>query len=445
LNQGKDGIQALTEQAERLGIVIDEDTGRAAEKFNDNLNVLKKTFTGVANQVASQILPTLVQYSNKAIDSANDTQVLAGRVAFISNLFKGLLSILDLVVSAFKVLGNSLGGITAAIVASLRGDFAGASGIIKSLGNDIVKISLDTVENIKDIWGDSPPLVQAARATGQLAGKSFSDGVSETIRRDLPAKIADPFKEAASAINKALEDAARAQDRYFAELETKAQRVFLATRTEQERYNATIAELDTLLSAGVISLDTYVRALQQADASLSRASQSSESLTVAVEENGKEINKFVQQGADRAFDIFADAFFNPMQKGFGGILDSFVKLLQDMALAALKQRVLQAFFGGAAGAATGAVGGGGAVGALASVGTSIVSGLATRGSALEYHDAGMGGARGDLATRSQALSQDLSVTNVNVIDPSMVQQMLMTPQGQRAVLNVVRASREVIL
>jgi len=444
LNQGKDGIEALTDQAQKLGLVIDEDTGRAAESFNDNLNVLKKTFTGVANQVASQILPTLVNYSNKAIDGANDTQVLAGRVQFISSLFKGLLSIVELVVGAFKVLGNSIGGITAAIVSALRGDFAGASGIIKALGNDIVKISTDTVDGIKDIWSDSPPIVQAARATGQLAGKSFSEGVSATIKRDLPQKIADPFKDAASAINKALEDAARAQEKYFAELETKAQRVFLATRTEQERYNATLAELDVLLSAGVISLDTYNRAVQQAADSLTKASSSSEELSVAVQENAKEVNKFVQQGADRAFDIFADAFFNPMQKGFSGILDSFVKLLQDMALQALKQQVLQAFFGGAVGAATGA-GGGGAGGAVASIGSAIAGGLSTRGSALEYHDAGMGSARSGVSTRAQAMTNDVSVTNVNVIDPSMVQQMLMTPQGQRAVLNVVRASREVIL
>jgi hypothetical protein len=444
LNQGKDGIEALTDQAQRLGLVIDEDTGRAAESFNDNLNVLRKTFTGVANQVASQILPTLVQYSNKAIDGANDTQALAGRVEFISNLFRGLLSIIEVVTGALKLLGNSIGGVAAAIVAAISGDFRGATNIIKELGNDIKTISLETVESVKDIWGDAPPIVQAARATGELAGKTFNNAVESTIRKDLPKKIADPFADATSAITKALEDAARAQDRFIADLEARAARVFAATRTEQERYNQTVAELDQLLNAGVITLDTYTRGLVQAQEALERSSTSADVFTESVEKTEKQVNQFVLQGADRAFDIFADSFFNPMEKGFSGILDSFVKMLQDMALAALKQQVLQAFFGAATGGVAVAAGGG-PVGAVASIGSAIAGGLSTRGSALEYHDAGMGSARSGVSTRAQAMTNDVSVTNVNVIDPSMVQQMLMTPQGQRAVLNVVRSSREVIL
>jgi cell division septum initiation protein DivIVA len=300
------------------------------------------------------------------------------------------------------------------------------------------------VESVKDIWGDAPPIAQAARATGELAGKTFNNAVESTIRKDLPKKIADPFADATSAITKALEDAARAQDRFIADLESRAARVFASTRTEQERYNQTVAELDQLLNAGVITLDTYTRGLVQAQEALERSSKSADVFTESVEKTEKQVNQFAQQGADRAFDIFADAFFNPMEKGFSGILDSFAKMLQDMALAALKQQVLQAFFGAATGGGAVAAGGG-PVGAVASIGSAIAGGLSTRGSALEYHDAGMGSARSGVSTRAQAMTNDVNVTNVNVIDPSMVQQMLMTPDGQRAVLNVIRANRQVIL
>ena len=444
LNQGKDGIEALTAQAEQLGLVISEDTGRSAEIFNDNLNVLRKTFTGVANQVAAQILPTLVNYSNKSVDSANDTQVLAGRVQFISNVFKTFLSILEVVTATLKNVGNTIGGVAAAIVAAATGNFRGAVAIIKELGTDIATTAKDAFENVKDIWADAPPIAQAARQTGEVTGKSFSEGILSTTSRIKDA-IKTPFDEAAAEAQKFIEESNALFEQWWTTQENRGRQVTQSVRTEQELYNETVAELKELLDGLFISQETYDRALQKAQSSLRSNTEETKAFKDEVTETRNEVNEFAKQGADRAFDIFADAFFNPMQKGFSGILDSFVNMLRDMALQALKQQVLQAFFGGGAAVAGAAVGGGGGGGIVSTIGSAIAGGLSTRGSALEYHDSGMGGARSDTATRSSALNQQLSVTNVNVVDPSMVQQMLMTPEGQRAVLNVVRASREVIL
>jgi hypothetical protein len=38
LNQGREGITALMEEAQRLGLVMSEDVARASEVFNDNLD-----------------------------------------------------------------------------------------------------------------------------------------------------------------------------------------------------------------------------------------------------------------------------------------------------------------------------------------------------------------------------------------------------------------------
>jgi hypothetical protein len=68
LNQGKDGIKQLTDEAAKLGVVISTQTGAAAEQFNDNLTRLKTAVTGFRSQLAIELLPTLTDVSNAFIE-----------------------------------------------------------------------------------------------------------------------------------------------------------------------------------------------------------------------------------------------------------------------------------------------------------------------------------------------------------------------------------------
>lgn len=69
LNQGADGIEELTKQAERLGLVVSTDTAKAADDFGNNLFVLQQSMVGLANQVAAELLPNLVTLSSQMIDN----------------------------------------------------------------------------------------------------------------------------------------------------------------------------------------------------------------------------------------------------------------------------------------------------------------------------------------------------------------------------------------
>lgn len=57
LNQGRDGIKELKEEAKRLGLVIDDDTVEAATRFNAVLTRLNKIFQGVIATTMSKLLP----------------------------------------------------------------------------------------------------------------------------------------------------------------------------------------------------------------------------------------------------------------------------------------------------------------------------------------------------------------------------------------------------
>jgi hypothetical protein len=64
LNGGADAMNNLLKEANQFGIVIDERTGRKAEQFNDDLSRLKTMLQGVALQIASDLLPKLIDFQN---------------------------------------------------------------------------------------------------------------------------------------------------------------------------------------------------------------------------------------------------------------------------------------------------------------------------------------------------------------------------------------------
>jgi len=72
LNQGSDGLKTFGDRAKELGIVISQDTANAADEFNDKLDDLKSAFTGLATQVASELLPKLTQIVDWAVDFVSD-------------------------------------------------------------------------------------------------------------------------------------------------------------------------------------------------------------------------------------------------------------------------------------------------------------------------------------------------------------------------------------
>lgn len=61
LLEGKEGIQNAGEELERFGGVITTEAGRNADEFNDNLARLKNQFQAIFAQIATQLLPTLVE------------------------------------------------------------------------------------------------------------------------------------------------------------------------------------------------------------------------------------------------------------------------------------------------------------------------------------------------------------------------------------------------
>lgn len=74
LNGGADGLRAMADEARELGVVIDTQTAKAAEQFNDNLTRLSELARGFGNDLAREMLPLLVETSEMLVAMGRDSR-----------------------------------------------------------------------------------------------------------------------------------------------------------------------------------------------------------------------------------------------------------------------------------------------------------------------------------------------------------------------------------
>jgi hypothetical protein len=111
LNKGRSGIKELTDEAERLGLIIDTRTARAAEEFNDNLDKITSALAGVANKVAAEALPALVGLTEATVDWLKEGNKIERTARAIGDSFRFVAEQAFVLIAGFEVL-NRLGKLT---------------------------------------------------------------------------------------------------------------------------------------------------------------------------------------------------------------------------------------------------------------------------------------------------------------------------------------------
>jgi hypothetical protein len=76
LNQGADGIRKLKEEALRLGLVMDEETAKAAERFNDNLKVLQARSQSLGIAMVNEAAPGLERITAAMKEAVQESGIL---------------------------------------------------------------------------------------------------------------------------------------------------------------------------------------------------------------------------------------------------------------------------------------------------------------------------------------------------------------------------------
>lgn len=211
LNQGRDGVEALTAEMQALGLQIGGDTAAQAEVFNDALAKVRMAVGSIANRVIEAFLPAMNQMAEGMVESAKQggtlRQVLDGIVYVLKLLALGAAT----VGKAFVALGEAIGAGMAAAVEALSGNVSGAKAIIADLKGSLVQ-RLDELAEFHDALFDPKPIelpAPAIRPDGSVLDRIGGGG---RARDNTTARLA-LAKAQADAEFKLLKDALERQGR----------------------------------------------------------------------------------------------------------------------------------------------------------------------------------------------------------------------------------------
>jgi hypothetical protein len=394
LNAGADGLAAMEEEARALGVVMDSETAKAAEVFNDNLTRLNKVKEGLVNRIARELLPTLQNLTTRLFESAKSSGALDQAARAAAAGVRILLSVGAIVAGAMQTLGQSLGGVAAALVALFSGRFKDAFEIGRNVAVDFAGNIRGTMRTVESIWDTSgatiaasaqttggkiaAPLIAAAEETARAgrAVKQEIDRVQEAIQRtmaalsrevailgmsgtevrlfDFAAMGANPEQIAqARAMLDTIDEfeaktkaAAEAKARQNAVME-EGRQVYDQTRSPAERLNMELAKLNDLLKAGAIDWDTY-----------SRAVFASQDAFDATQKKVQEMDEFGKKAAENIQSYLGTAFADAMNGNFKNIGSAFTQMINRMVAEAMAAQLSRYLFGDMVGGTGGGVLGG---------------------------------------------------------------------------------------
>lgn len=131
-DEGRDGMAKLYAEAERLGIVFDQNAANAAAKFSDSMDSLKGSFDGVKFAIAEALIPILNEMVDKITpiiitikDWAKEHPELTQQIIIATAAVFGIIAAvgtlglaIPMIVTGLTLLGGTL-GIVIAIFAGL--------------------------------------------------------------------------------------------------------------------------------------------------------------------------------------------------------------------------------------------------------------------------------------------------------------------------------------
>jgi hypothetical protein len=252
LNQGRDGIRALMQEAEALGIVISTRTAQASERFNDNLDRIHKISTGLALKMTAELLPALELLAEKFLGFARSGDsvkamadglnavigFVAKNVASLSALIQGLTSFITDLGRAFQAgmpWSEAFRNVMAQNAAAAQAQVAALRQMFTEIDNatGAWRAHVEVAATVPQI---TAPIVAAANA-GREAFRQFKDG----WLADLDAILASNTTGAAEKIheiNRALQAGIVNQQKYGQ----------MVRKVEEENRN-NIASTGTLLAS----------------------------------------------------------------------------------------------------------------------------------------------------------------------------------------------------
>ena len=107
LNQGREGLTGMMEEAKRLGLVMSEDAAQASEAFNDNLKRLHAVTEGLQRQIGAAVIPVLADLTERMFLAKTETGSFSNELLAITQNRQQVLEFLEAVASGLAFIAEA--------------------------------------------------------------------------------------------------------------------------------------------------------------------------------------------------------------------------------------------------------------------------------------------------------------------------------------------------
>lgn len=209
LNQGKAGLKALGDEAERLGLVMSADQAKAAAEFNDNLDRLSMLATAAGKNIGNMLIPAINTFMQKLL-LARDNGLSIGQILF-DVLPKQSASIDQQIAKVQTALGKLKQARDAAVASNAQD---GGSTDTSDMEADIAKqekmLAYLSAQRKKGMLDEAKDMADRAKLAGNLASKQAE---LERLRAIAAGKASGDILKSDKELNDArIKDAERLRD-----------------------------------------------------------------------------------------------------------------------------------------------------------------------------------------------------------------------------------------
>lgn len=313
LDLGKDGLAAATAEAERFGLTISQVDANQVGAAKDALDQAQAVLGAVKNRLAVELAPFIEVAAKKFVELATSGEGFGAKVTtavemvatgvahladFVDLLKVGWLSVKVTVLGVTAGILHGVDQMGAAIMGFLDAlpqveatwtDMVGnmARSLEEQMGESIAEMdrlmSRDRSADVAAAFaGMREQAEAAAEAQAEAAAKAAADGrAKEAFAAAVTDGIAAGIEGAKGLWGRLKESAAPFTDQlkgmfsggggsngFLKGLESAAKSLFDATRTPAEQFEATLTEMQDMLSRGLIDEDTFARGVEKAKGSL---------------------------------------------------------------------------------------------------------------------------------------------------------------------------------
>lgn len=195
LNGGEEGIKALTAEAEKLGLVISDETARNAEIFNDSLAVLTSTARGVSNEVVANFIPVMSEMASALAESNKESGFVQESGEALTSVFKAVAQVVVGAVGAIDTYAKALAGVVF-IASQVPEGFDAIKNAVSLVGDELdanVKKYDSYLERVKQIGEEAAQTEVAAPAAAGVVAPFGDDRNAGPSQNDISA-LEDSFK-----------------------------------------------------------------------------------------------------------------------------------------------------------------------------------------------------------------------------------------------------------